>query len=82
MLGKRTIKTDVIELLLASLGQPVSDRSLVVSSRHGRRTGPVGWCYGRLQRTSCARAHRANRIAFALVRDQAGYDPSRRSRED
>ena len=23
----------------------------------------------------CAMAHRANRIAFALVRDQAGYDP-------
>jgi hypothetical protein len=24
---------------------------------------------------ACALAHRANRIAFALVRDQAGYDP-------
>ncbi|HET6626303.1 MAG TPA: IS110 family transposase [Nocardioidaceae bacterium] len=26
---------------------------------------------------ACAMANRANRIAFALVRDQAGYDPSR-----
>ena len=26
---------------------------------------------------ACAMAHRANRIAFALVRDQAVYDPSR-----
>ena len=25
----------------------------------------------------CALAHRANRIAFALVRDQASYDPAR-----
>jgi transposase len=26
---------------------------------------------------SCAMAHRANKIAYALVRDQAGYDPTR-----
>ena len=26
---------------------------------------------------SCAMAHRANKIAFALVRDQVGYDPAR-----
>jgi hypothetical protein len=26
---------------------------------------------------ACALAHRANRIAFALVRDQAAYDPAR-----
>jgi transposase len=25
----------------------------------------------------CAMAHRANRIAFALVRDQTSYDPRR-----
>jgi hypothetical protein len=31
---------------------------------------------------ACAMAHRANPIAFALVRDQAGYDPSRWTRED
>ena len=26
---------------------------------------------------ACAMAHRANRIAYALVRDQAAYDPAR-----
>jgi transposase len=31
---------------------------------------------------ACALAHRANRIAFALVRDQADYDPTRWTRED
>jgi transposase len=31
---------------------------------------------------ACAMAHRANRIAFALVRDQAAYDPTRWTRED
>jgi transposase len=30
---------------------------------------------------ACAMAHRANRIAFALVRDQAGYDPTRWNRK-
>ena len=25
----------------------------------------------------CAMAHRANKIAYALVRDQTGYDPNR-----
>ncbi|MGH3465502.1 MAG: IS110 family transposase [Kribbellaceae bacterium] len=29
---------------------------------------------------ACALAHRANRIAFALVRDQTGYDPTRWTR--
>ena len=29
---------------------------------------------------ACALAHRANRIAFALVRDQAAYDPRRWTR--
>jgi transposase len=31
---------------------------------------------------ACAMAHRANRIAFALVRDQSTYDASRWTRED
>ena len=26
---------------------------------------------------ACAMAHRANKIAYALVRDQTGYDPAR-----
>jgi hypothetical protein len=29
---------------------------------------------------ACALAHRANRIAFALVRDQTAYDPARWTR--
>ena len=31
---------------------------------------------------ACAMAHRANRIAYALVRDQAVYDPTRWTQED
>ncbi|MGH3496814.1 MAG: transposase [Nocardioidaceae bacterium] len=31
---------------------------------------------------ACAMAHRANRIAFAVVRDQTDYDPVRWTRED
>jgi hypothetical protein len=30
----------------------------------------------------CAMANRANRIAFALVRDQTGYDPTKWNSED
>ena len=30
---------------------------------------------------ACAMAHRANRIAFALVRDQSDYDSTRWTRE-
>ena len=31
---------------------------------------------------ACAMAHRANKIAFALVRDQSTYDPTRWTRKD
>ena len=51
---------------------------------------PAAKVYGSQLRTrgkkglviACAMAHRANRIAFALVRDQADYDPNRWIRED
>ena len=33
----------------------------------GKKGGVIG----------CAMAHRANKIAYALVRDQTGYDPAR-----
>jgi hypothetical protein len=33
----------------------------------GKKGGVIG----------CAMAHRANKIAYALVRDQCGYDPAR-----
>jgi transposase len=46
---------------------------------------PAASSYGRALRArgkkggviACALAHRANKIAYALVRDQAGYDPAR-----
>jgi transposase len=52
-------------------------------------TDPAAKLYGRQLRArgknggviACAMAHRASRIAYALVRDQAPYDPSRWTRE-
>jgi len=48
-------------------------------------TDPAAKAYGQGLRArgkrggviACAMAHRANKIAFALVRDQARYDPGR-----
>jgi transposase len=53
-------------------------------------TDPTAKAYGASLRArgkkglviACAMANRANRIAFALVRDQTGYDPSRWILED
>ena len=53
-------------------------------------TDPAAKAYGQALRArgkkglviACAMANRANRIAFALVRDQQPYDPSKWSRED
>ncbi len=52
-------------------------------------TDPAAKAYGNALRArgkkglviACAMAHRANRIAFALVRDQTSYDPSRWTQE-
>ncbi|MCU1593853.1 MAG: transposase family protein [Frankiales bacterium] len=52
-------------------------------------TDPAAKAYGREMRTrgkkglviACAMANRANRIAFALVRDQQPYDPSKWTQE-
>jgi transposase len=49
------------------------------------QSDPAARSYGRALRARgkkggviiCAMAHRANKIAYALVRDQAGYDPDR-----
>ena len=54
-------------------------RDRAVAERSGRETlrpalrarGKKGGVIG------CAMAHRANKIAYALVRDQTGYDPAR-----
>jgi transposase len=53
-------------------------------------TDPAAKAYGNQLRArgkkglviGCAMANRANRIAFALVRDQSPYDPTRWTRED
>jgi len=44
------------------------------AKRYGRQLRARGKNGGVI---ACAMAHRANKIAFALVRDQAGYDPAR-----
>jgi len=60
VLGKRTIKTDVIdlqamtELLLAGRGQPVRDRSLVLGELTAWSAHRTGWCCGPPPRTSCS----------------------------
>jgi transposase len=49
------------------------------------RSDPAARSYGRALRARgkkggviiCAMAHLANKIAYALVRDQTGYDPDR-----
>ncbi len=48
------------------------------------RSDPAARRYGRLRARGkkggvigCAMANRANKIAYAMVRDQSGYDPGR-----
>lgn len=53
--------------------------------RHARLTEPAAKSYAHTLKNrgkrggviACALAHRANRIAYALVRDHAVYDPAR-----
>ena len=49
------------------LTEPASRAHAAVLRERGKRGGVI----------ACAMAHRANRIAYALVREQAPYDPSR-----
>jgi transposase len=49
-------------------------RSDPAARRYGQRLRARGKKGGVI---GCAMAHRANKIAYALVRDQAGYDPER-----
>lgn len=49
------------------LNEPAATARAVQLRARGKKGGVI----------ACAMAHRANRIAFAMVRDQAVYDPSR-----
>ena len=49
------------------LNDPAAKRHATALRARGKKGGVI----------ACAMAHRANRIAFALIRDQASYDPSR-----
>jgi len=49
------------------LNEPAATARAVELRARGKKGGVI----------ACAMAHRANRIAFALVRDQVGYDPGR-----
>ena len=49
------------------LTDPAARRYGAQLRARGKKGGVIG----------CAMAHRANKIAYALVRDQTGYDPTR-----
>ena len=49
------------------LADPAAKRYGQQLRARGKKGGVIG----------CAMAHRANKIAYALVRDQTGYDPTR-----
>ena len=49
------------------LAEPAAKRYGQQLRARGKKGGVIG----------CAMAHRANKIAYALVRDQTGYDPTR-----
>lgn len=49
------------------LNEPAAKQRAVELKARGKKGGVI----------ACAMAHRANRIAFAMVRDQAVYDPNR-----
>lgn len=66
--GSVELRRALIDL---GLGLWVSDPS---AKRYGQNLRDRGKKGGVI---ACAMANRANRIAFALVRDQAGYDPTR-----
>ncbi len=49
------------------LNDPAATQRAVEMRARGKKGGVI----------TCAMVHRANRIAFALVRDQTAYDPTR-----
>lgn len=71
--GSVELRRALIDL---GLGLWLSDPAAKVYGAQLRARGKKGGVI------ACAMAHRANRIAFALVRDQGVYDPTRWMRED
>jgi transposase len=71
--GSVELRRALIDL---GLGLWLNDATAQQHAAHLRSRGKKGLVI------ACAMAHRANRIAFALVRDQADYDPTRWTRED
>ena len=66
--GSVTLRRALIDLGIGLwLSDPASKTYAATLRTRGKRGGII----------ACAMAHRATRIAYALVRDQAGYDPSR-----
>ncbi|MGH9250247.1 MAG: IS110 family transposase [Acidimicrobiales bacterium] len=66
--GSVELRRALIELGMGLwLNEPAATQRAVELRARGKNGGVI----------ACAMANRANRIAFALVRDQAGYDPSR-----
>ena len=71
--GSVELRRALIDLGLGLwLNEPAARRHATALKARGKK--------GRV--IACAMAHRANRIAFALVRDQADYDCTRGIRED
>jgi transposase len=71
--GSVELRRALIDL---GLGLWLNDPAAKVYGANLRARGKKGLVIG------CAMANRANRIAFALVRDQTRYDPSKWTRED
>jgi transposase len=71
--GSVELRRALIDL---GVGLWLNDRGAKVYGAQLRARGKKGLVIG------CAMAHRANRIAFALVRDQSTYQPTRWIRED
>jgi transposase len=71
--GSVELRRALIDLGMGSwLSDPAANAYGAGLKARGKKGGVV----------ACAMAHRANRIAWALVRDQGSYDPARWARED
>lgn len=66
--GSVTLRRALIDLGMGLwLNDPAATAYAAALRARGKKGGVI----------ACALAHRANRIAYALVRDQVAYDPSR-----